>query len=140
MIELPRPAAWPTPDPAPLPPGPSYEPPLATTTTTPAGAPQIYEHSGDAGPGQSFFVVGTGLSERVFAWGRDATTPGSDAILWRRNYACFWNLVDAPEQPAIAFRVDRPEATFAIEENAIEGSDNPTGQKIIQLRTPEDNA
>ena len=68
------------------------------------------------------------------------SAPASDAILWRRNYACFWNLVGAPEQPLIAFRVDRPEATFAIEENAIEGSDKPTGQKIIQLRTPEDNA
>lgn len=72
--DLPAPS-FPAPDPLPPMPGPAYEPPLAAESEAPAGAPRVYEHSPDAGPDQSFYVVGDGLGEQLFAWGRDADDP-----------------------------------------------------------------
>ena len=41
-----------------------------------AGAPVIYEHSAEAGPDETFFVVGDNLTTNLVAWGvsdKDAT-------------------------------------------------------------------
>jgi len=39
------------------------------------GAPVIYEHSAEAGPDQTFLLVGEGLTTNVVAWGVSATDP-----------------------------------------------------------------
>lgn len=72
---LPAPTDFPVPDPAPRPPGAAYEPPVDPALEPPEGTPEIYEHSGDAGPGQSFLVVGGRLSDRLLVWGRDSARP-----------------------------------------------------------------
>jgi hypothetical protein len=55
------------------PPGDPFQPPEMPTA---AGAPVIYEHSGEAGPDQTFFLVGEGLTDDVIAWGVSADRPG----------------------------------------------------------------
>jgi hypothetical protein len=54
-----------------VPPGPGFRPPEHPTS---AGTPRVFEHSGEAGPDQTFFAVGDGLAADVSAWG-----VGSDA-------------------------------------------------------------
>ena len=58
---LPAPVGWPQPEPAPATPGPAYQPPIDAKATSPAKAPQVYEHTADAGPDQTFFAVGAAL-------------------------------------------------------------------------------
>ncbi len=77
--DLPAPADWPVPDPAPATPGPDYAPPIDRATAVAEEAPRVYEHSDDAGPDQSFFIVGEGLTPRVFVWGRSAASAEGQA-------------------------------------------------------------
>jgi len=49
-----------------VPPGDAFECPALQTA---AGAPQIYEHSQEAGPDETLFLVGTNLTQDVFVWG-----------------------------------------------------------------------
>ena len=55
------------------PPGDPFQPPDLATAP---GSPLIYEHSGEAGPDQTFFLVGEGLTDDVIAWGVSAERPG----------------------------------------------------------------
>lgn len=66
---LPRPVGWPVPAPAPEPPGPIYAPPLSDSDELPAGVPLIYEHTPDAGPDETFSLVGDGLTPELRIWG-----------------------------------------------------------------------
>jgi hypothetical protein len=68
---LPMPKNWHIPEPSVATPGTEYNP-LMDDFVPSESAPKIYEHSGDAGPDQTFFVVGSGLTEEVFVWGADA--------------------------------------------------------------------
>ena len=70
--QLPAPADWPTPASSPMAPGSDYIPPIVDGLAVEEDAPQIFEHSSDAGPDQSFLLVGSGLTDRVFVWGRAA--------------------------------------------------------------------
>jgi hypothetical protein len=63
------------PDPAPDVSGLEYKPPVDGSIIPSDEVPQIYQHSGDAGPDQTFFVVGSNLTGEVFVWGRDADNP-----------------------------------------------------------------
>ena len=62
-----------TPRPAPEPPGGSFQPPARPTTP---GAPLVYEHTGEAGPDETFFLVGESLSTNIVGWGISADNPG----------------------------------------------------------------
>ena len=61
-----------TPRPAPEAPGQKFEPPKRPTAP---GAPLIFEHSAEAGPDESFFLVGENLSTNLAAWGVSPTHP-----------------------------------------------------------------
>ncbi|MBD3183584.1 hypothetical protein GF312_14925 [Candidatus Poribacteria bacterium] len=52
-----------------------YKLPIDDSITPSHEVPRIYQHSGDAGPDQTFFLVGSNLTEEVFVWGRDADNP-----------------------------------------------------------------
>jgi len=69
---LPMPENYSAPKPSVAVPGTEYKPPIDDSIVPSESAPKIYEHSGDAGPDHSFFVVGSGLTDDVFVWGRDA--------------------------------------------------------------------
>ena len=62
-----------TPRPAPEAPGNPFEPPARATAP---GAPLIYESTGEAGPDETFFLVGENLSTNLAAWGVSADNPG----------------------------------------------------------------
>ena len=62
-----------TPRPAPETPGGKFEAPARPTA---AGAPLIYESTGEAGPDETFFLVGEKLSTNLSAWGASADNPG----------------------------------------------------------------
>lgn len=47
---------------------------------TAAGAPQIYEHSQEAGPDETLFLVGTNLTRDVVVWGHHPESPGGRAV------------------------------------------------------------
>lgn len=75
--EEPLPApSWPAPQPSPETPGPDYAPPIDESSRPGADVPRVYEHSADAAPDQTLLVAGTGLSDRVFLWGRSADSEG----------------------------------------------------------------
>jgi len=54
------------------PPGPPLRPPAMPTAP---GAPVIYEYTPEAGPDETFLVVGENLSGDLVAWGTSATSP-----------------------------------------------------------------
>jgi hypothetical protein len=54
------------------PPGASFAPPDRPTAP---GAPQVFEYSHEAGPDETFFLVGEHLTGDVTAWGPSATAP-----------------------------------------------------------------
>lgn len=76
---LPAPAGWASPSPAPETPGPGYAPPIAPGAAPAEGAPRVYEHTADAGPDETFFVVGSALSPEVFVWGSSPAAAGGQA-------------------------------------------------------------
>jgi hypothetical protein len=59
------------------PPGPRYEIPSLPTG---AGAPQIYEHSQEAGPDETFFLVGQDLTRELFVWGAKPDDPAGGPV------------------------------------------------------------
>ena len=61
-----------TPMPAPETPGTKFQPPERLPAV---GGPLVFEHSGEAGPDETFFLVGEGLSTNLFAWGLSAQSP-----------------------------------------------------------------
>ena len=71
--------------PAAVPPGPLGVTPPGDAFELPAwpaaaGAPQIYEHSQEAGPDETLFLVGTNLTQEVFIWGAHPDTPTGKAV------------------------------------------------------------
>jgi len=98
----------------------------------------LVSRKGDAAQGDtSPSVLGTLVEFNVV---RDAPVayragPGSDAAVFRRNHAYFWYPVNNASDPPVAFQVDTPKATVAIEQNDAEdknGGDRPAqgGQRI----------
>jgi hypothetical protein len=69
--KLPPPVGWHVPEPSVLTPGVDYIPPIDTAIIPSEAVPQVYENSGDAGPDQTFFAIGSGFTEEIFVWGRD---------------------------------------------------------------------
>jgi hypothetical protein len=59
------------------PPGDAFELPAWPTA---AGAPQIFEHSQEAGPDETLFLVGTNLTKDVVVWGHHPDNPGGKAV------------------------------------------------------------
>jgi hypothetical protein len=62
-----------TPDPAPEVSGDSLHPPARQRAP---GAPLVFEHSVEAGPDETFLLVGENLTTNVLAWGLSANHPG----------------------------------------------------------------
>jgi hypothetical protein len=65
--------ALPCPDPAPKTPGPAYNIPERPTAP---GAPLIYSFTEEAGPDESFLLVGEGFTSELVAWGPHPDSPG----------------------------------------------------------------
>jgi hypothetical protein len=91
------------------------------------------------GKGTSASVVGTIVEFNVV---RDALTAyhaggGCDAVVFRRNHAYFWYPVNRSTAPPVAFAVDDPGATFAVEQNSIEGIHGVWDGAAVDLRTPK---
>jgi hypothetical protein len=59
------------------PPGGAFELPAREASD---GAPQIYEHSQEAGPDETLFLVGTNLTKDVAVWGHHPDSPGGRAV------------------------------------------------------------
>ena len=59
------------------PPDPAFSPPAWDTAE---GAPQIFEHSQEAGPDETLFLVGTNLTKDVFVWGHHTDDPKGKSI------------------------------------------------------------
>ncbi len=72
---LPQPVGWPVPAAGPEAPGPAFSPPVAEKTTLAQNAPQIFQSTAEAGPDETFFVVGAGLGAELFTWGGSAADP-----------------------------------------------------------------
>jgi hypothetical protein len=99
---------------------------ILTSRPTPAGM-------GDT----SASVVGTIVEFNVV---RDAQTAyhagsSSDATVFRRNHAYFWYPVNNSGQKPVAFQVDAPKTTVALEQNAIEGIQGVPDDSLIELKT-----
>ena len=73
-------------DPQPAPPLPGRPFDLPPRPTAP-GAPLVFEHSGEAGPDETFYLVGENLTNEVYAWGVSATNPGGEEIKPRVQFA-----------------------------------------------------
>jgi len=72
------PSGWLGPVPTPATPGPDFAPPVKLTVPS-ATAPVIYEHTSEAGPDETFFLVGDRLTPELFVWGSaDDGTPGQE--------------------------------------------------------------
>jgi hypothetical protein len=65
-------ATWPAPIGVPAPTGPTIEPPARQVTPS---SPRIYSFTEEAGPDQSFLLVGEGFAGRVAAWGLHPDDP-----------------------------------------------------------------
>ncbi len=72
------------PNPAPQMPGSALTPPERPTAP---GAPLIYEHSGEAGPDETLYLVGDGLTDALFAWGVSEKHPGGEEIKLRVQWS-----------------------------------------------------
>lgn len=70
-------AALPPRPPAVTPPGDPFEPPAWPAAD---GAPEIFEHSQEAGPDETLFLVGTNLTRDVLLWGSHPDDPRGKAI------------------------------------------------------------
>jgi len=62
------PSGWLTPIPPPTTPGPEFAPPIKLAVPS-TDAPVIYEHTPEAGPDETFFLVGDRLTPELFVWG-----------------------------------------------------------------------
>lgn len=69
---------------APAIPGHAFDLPARPTAP---GAPLIYEHCGEAGPDETFYLIGENLTKEVYAWGVSATNPGGEEIKPRVQFA-----------------------------------------------------
>ncbi|MCX6900840.1 MAG: hypothetical protein NT105_19355 [Verrucomicrobia bacterium] len=86
-------------------------------------------------------VAGTVVEFNVV---RDAATAyhaagSSDAIVFRRNHAYFWYPVNISTNAPVAFAVDEPGATVAIEQNSVEGIHGGSESRIIQVKRAKEN-
>ena len=74
------PSGWLGPVPAPPTPGPEYAPPVKLASPS-TGAPLIYEHTPEASPDETFFLVGDRLTPELFVWGRTGSgEPGQQKV------------------------------------------------------------
>lgn len=60
-----------------VPPGDAFELPAMPSADN---APVIYEHSQEAGPDETLFLVGTNLTKEVFVWGSRPDRPGGGPV------------------------------------------------------------
>lgn len=67
-----------------VPPGDPFE--LPAWSPAP-GAPQIFEHSQEAGPDETLFLVGSGLTADLSVWGAHPDNPGGKAVAPRVPFA-----------------------------------------------------
>ena len=96
------------PNPVPTPPVGQWT--VAAHTQAPNG-PVVYEHSGEAGPDQTFFLVGTRLSTNVIAWGNAAENSGgrewkAHVLFVTSNYLAATLPERAPDGPFLVWLQD----------------------------------
>ena len=97
----------------------------------------IVSRKGEAAQGDtSPSILGTVVEFNVV---RDApvayhAASGADGVVFRRDHAYFWYPVNTSPEPPVAFQVDTPDATAAIEQNSVEGKTG-TGEKgIVEVK------
>ncbi len=76
QFQLPAPAGWPVPPGKPPAPGGSYSGAPVGVTEVAAGAPRIFEHTADAGPDETCYLVGERLTSELSAWGAGRAAGG----------------------------------------------------------------
>lgn len=104
------------------PPGDPFRPPDRPTA---AGVPLVYEHNGEAGPDESFFVVGEGFTKELTAWGPSADRPEGQEWTPRLQFLTGGYLAATLPEPA-------PDGVFLI------WFRNPAGfSSPIALNTPQ---
>jgi hypothetical protein len=86
-------------------------------------------------------VVGTVVEFNVV---RDAATAyhaagSSDAMVFRRNHAYFWYPVNTSTNAPVAFAVDEPGATVAIEQNSVEGVHGVGEKRVVEVLRAKEN-
>jgi parallel beta-helix repeat protein len=59
---------------------------------------------------------------------------GSDHTVFRRNHAYFWYPVSNSRDLPVAFQVDRPGASVAVEQNSVEGKFGVQSEHLIELK------
>jgi hypothetical protein len=118
------PSGWPAPHPSPATPGPDWA--SASKVAGPSAAvPLIYEHTPEAGPDQTFFLVGDRLTPELFIWGgSDEAASGQE---WQAKIHFAHETDLAATIPALA--VDGPFLIWA---------GNPSGwSRPIRLNAPQ---
>jgi hypothetical protein len=130
--ELPAPANWPMPSAVPESPGPAYAPPIVPEAAVAKEAPLLFEATADAGPDETFFAVGAGLTSELFVWGGSFRGPGQGQTrrVVRREGERL--LLDRPwrEPPAPGSVVAVGTGSY---QNLIVGNYVPDGMTGIQL-------
>lgn len=79
--KLPEPVGLPVPSGVTETPGPIFIPPIVRGIFIDKDAPRVYETTADAGPDESFFIVGAGLGSELFIWGGSADNP--EGQVWK---------------------------------------------------------
>ncbi len=74
---------------------------------------------------------------------RDAATAyyavgSADAAVFRRNHAYFWYPVNDSTNAPVAFQIDEPGATVALEKNSVEGRSGVGEPGVVQIERTQD--
>ena len=93
------PSGWLAPNPSPATPGPGCAPPVKRADAS-TSAPVIYEHTPEAGPDQTFFLVGDRLTTELFIWGGSDEAPSGQQWQAKVQFAHSTDL--AATLPALA--------------------------------------
>jgi hypothetical protein len=105
------------------------------------GVVLVSRHGAAAARDTSASVVGTVVEFNVV---RDAMTAyhaaaSSDAVVFRRNHAYFWYPVNNSTNAPVAFAIDEPGATAAIEQNSVEGIHGGGDKNIVEVRRAKED-
>jgi hypothetical protein len=94
-----EPSGWPCPVPSPKTPGPDFAPPAKLAIPL-ATAAVIYEHTPEAGPDETFFLVGDRLASELFVWG--SSDDGASGRQWQAKIQFAHTTGLAATLPALA--------------------------------------
>ena len=105
------------------------------------GVVLVSRHGVSAVRDTSASILGTVVEFNVV---RDAmkayhAAASSDAVVFRRNHAYFWYPVNTSTNAPVAFAVDEPGTTAAIEQNSVEGIHGVGDKSFIEVQRAKEN-